>query len=42
MAVFLAMLLLGEAPSLAQLGGVGLVIGGIALATLPLRGRLRR
>lgn len=42
MAVFLAMGLLGEAPSLAQLGGVGLVIGGIALASLPLRGIRRR
>ena len=42
MAVFLAMGLLGEAPSPAQLGGVGLVIGGIALATLPLRGLRRR
>jgi drug/metabolite transporter (DMT)-like permease len=42
MAVFLAMLLLGEAPSLAQLGGVGLVIGGIALATVPLAGIGRR
>jgi len=42
MAVFLAMGLLGESPSAAQLGGVGLVIGGIALATLPLRGLRRR
>jgi len=42
MAVALAMSLLGEAPSAAQLGGVGLVIGGIALATLPLRGLRRR
>lgn len=42
MAVFLAMALLGEAPSLGQLAGVGLVIGGIALATVPLRGLRRR
>ena len=42
MAVFLAMWLLAEAPSAAQLGGVLLVIGGIALATLPLRGLPRR
>ena len=41
MAVFLAMLLIGETPSVAQLAGVGLVIGGIALATVPLH-RLRR
>ena len=34
MTVVLAMALLGEAPSVAQLGGVGLVIGGIALATV--------
>ena len=40
-AVFFAMALLGEAPSPGQLLGVGLVIGGIALATVPLRpGRL--
>ena len=32
----LAMVLLGEAPSAAQLGGVVLVIGGIALATVPI------
>jgi len=38
--VALAMILLGEAPSSAQLVGVGLVIGGIAIATLPV-GRLR-
>jgi drug/metabolite transporter (DMT)-like permease len=45
MAVGLAMALLGEAPSVAQLAGVALVIGGIALATVPLpgsRGRLDR
>ena len=40
-AIFLATLLLGEAPSPAQWAGVGLVIGGIALATVPLH-RLRR
>jgi drug/metabolite transporter (DMT)-like permease len=38
--VGLAMLLLGETPSAAQIAGVGLVIGGIALATLPVA-RLR-
>ena len=38
--VVLAMILLGEAPSAAQIGGVVLVIGGIALATVPV-GRLR-
>jgi drug/metabolite transporter (DMT)-like permease len=42
MAVGLAMAILGEAPSVAQLAGVGLVIGGIALATIPLRGWRRR
>jgi drug/metabolite transporter (DMT)-like permease len=36
--VGLAMVLLGETPSAAQLGGVALVIGGIALATIPLPG----
>jgi drug/metabolite transporter (DMT)-like permease len=36
--VGLAMVLLGETPSAAQLGGVALVIGGIALATVPLPG----
>ncbi|CAN5644613.1 DMT family transporter [soil metagenome] len=41
MAVFLAMALVAEAPSFAQLAGVGLVIGGIALATMPIH-RLRR
>ena len=43
--VFLAMILLDERPSPAQLIGVALVIGGIALATLPvaqLRDRLSR
>jgi drug/metabolite transporter (DMT)-like permease len=43
--VGLAMVLLGEAPSIPQLVGVALVIGGIALATVPLdrvRGSLRR
>jgi drug/metabolite transporter (DMT)-like permease len=34
--VGLAMVLLGEAPSVPQLVGVALVIGGIALATVPL------
>ncbi len=38
--VALSIILLGEAPSTAQLAGVGLVIGGIALATVPV-GRLR-
>jgi drug/metabolite transporter (DMT)-like permease len=38
--VGLAMILLAEAPSGAQLTGVALVVGGIALATVPL-GRLR-
>jgi Predicted permease, DMT superfamily len=38
--VALAMVLLGEAPSPAQLVGVGLVIGGIAIATVPV-GRMR-
>jgi drug/metabolite transporter (DMT)-like permease len=37
--VLLSMVLLGEAPSPSQLAGVGLVIGGIALATLPGRTR---
>ncbi len=41
MAVFLAMVLVGEAPSVEQLLGVAFVIGGIALATVPLRS-LRR
>jgi drug/metabolite transporter (DMT)-like permease len=40
-AVFLAMLLLAEAPSTAQLAGVGLVLGGIGLASVPMR-QLRR
>jgi drug/metabolite transporter (DMT)-like permease len=39
-AVVLARILLGETPSLLQYGGVALVVGGIALATLPL-GRTR-
>ena len=38
--VALSIVLLGEAPSIAQLAGVGLVIGGIAVATVPI-GRLR-
>jgi drug/metabolite transporter (DMT)-like permease len=41
-AVFLAMILLAEAPSLAQLAGVGMVIGGIALASVPTRRTFRR
>jgi drug/metabolite transporter (DMT)-like permease len=41
MSVVLGMVLLREAPSLAQLGGVALVVAGIALATVPL-GRSRR
>jgi drug/metabolite transporter (DMT)-like permease len=36
--VGLAMVLLGEAPSAAQLAGVALAIGGIAVATVPLPG----
>lgn len=39
LAVLLAMALLGEAPSVGQLLGVGLVISGIALAIVPLRRR---
>ena len=39
--VVLAMILLAEAPSVPQLLGIVLVIGGIAIATVPL-GRLRR
>ena len=35
MSVFLAMLIVNEAPSAGQLLGVGLVVGGIALATVP-------
>jgi drug/metabolite transporter (DMT)-like permease len=38
--VALSIVLLGEAPSIAQLAGVGLVIGGIAVATVPVS-RLR-
>jgi drug/metabolite transporter (DMT)-like permease len=33
--VFLAMLILGESPSVWQLAGVALVVGGIAVATVP-------
>jgi drug/metabolite transporter (DMT)-like permease len=40
-AVVLAMIILGETPSLGQLFGVVCVIGGIALATVPIS-RLRR
>lgn len=39
LAVLFAMALLGEAPSVGQLLGVGLVIGGIALAIVPFRRR---
>jgi drug/metabolite transporter (DMT)-like permease len=35
MTVVLAMILLGEAPSAAQLLGVVLVVGGIGVATVP-------
>jgi drug/metabolite transporter (DMT)-like permease len=42
MSVLLAMVVVSETPSLGQLAGVGLVIGGIALATIPLRGLHRR
>jgi inner membrane transporter RhtA len=38
--VLLARVLLAEVPSLAQLAGVALVVGGIAVATVPV-GRLR-
>jgi drug/metabolite transporter (DMT)-like permease len=37
--VILAMVLLHESPSPIQLTGVALVVGGIAIATLPGRGR---
>ncbi|MFN8620531.1 MAG: hypothetical protein U0869_07295 [Chloroflexota bacterium] len=40
-----AMLLVGERPSPAQLAGVGLVLAGVTLGTLPLgrvTGRMRR
>ena len=40
MSVALSMVLLQETPSLAQLVGVGLVVGGIAIATMPF-GRMR-
>ena len=40
MSVGLSMVLLGERPSAAQLAGVGLVVGGIAVATIPIA-RLR-
>jgi drug/metabolite transporter (DMT)-like permease len=42
MAVFLAMALLGEAPSVGQLAGVGLVVGGITLASVTVPGLRRR
>jgi drug/metabolite transporter (DMT)-like permease len=41
MTIFLAMIILGERPSPWQLAGVGLVIGGIALASIPF-GRMRQ
>ena len=41
-AIFLAMVLLGETPSAFQLMGVVLVVGGIALATVPIRALRRR
>ena len=40
MTVILARMLLDEEPSIAQLLGVALVVGGIAVATVPV-GRLR-
>jgi drug/metabolite transporter (DMT)-like permease len=39
MSIFLAMLIVREAPSVEQFVGVAFVIGGIALATLPVRSR---
>ena len=42
MSVGLAMLIVGETPSSAQLLGVAMVVGGIALATVPMRGWSRR
>jgi drug/metabolite transporter (DMT)-like permease len=42
MSVGLAMLIVGETPSSAQLLGVALVVGGIALATIPSRAWRRR
>jgi drug/metabolite transporter (DMT)-like permease len=41
-AVFTAMVLVPEAPSFEQLVGVAFVIGGIALATIPMRARRQR
>lgn len=41
-AVFTAIVLVPETPSLEQLVGVAFVIGGIALATVPLRARRQR
>ena len=40
MSVGLAVVLLGETPSVAQIAGIGLVMAGIAVATVPL-GRMR-
>jgi len=40
--VMLAMLLLGEAPSLVQLLGAGTILVGLLLATLRFRGDPRR
>ena len=40
--VVLAMLLLGEAPSIVQLLGAATILAGLVLATLRLRGELRR
>ena len=42
MSVFLAMIIVNETPSVEQLVGVALLIGGIALATVPLRIRRQR
>ncbi|HUR17011.1 MAG TPA: DMT family transporter [Candidatus Limnocylindrales bacterium] len=41
-AVFLSIILVNETPSVEQLGGVALVIGGIALATVTVRRPFRR
>jgi len=39
LAVLLAMVLIGETPSVGQFAGVALLLGGIAFATAPLRMR---